>query len=80
VEVIHAECSEAYLNAKKDDGFFGPEMMKDLLERFRRIAAEEPEKVYGEPVEMLVGTSSILSGECAVGWSKRFPVTTIVSL
>jgi hypothetical protein len=77
VGIVHAECSEAYLNSKTNDGFFGEAMMKELIKRLERIADERPSKVFGESKELLIGTASMLTGECAVGWSKSFPIKEI---
>ncbi|HRE62281.1 MAG TPA: dsDNA nuclease domain-containing protein [Ferruginibacter sp.] len=71
--IVQAECDEAKLEANIDPSIdFGPEMLKNVLLRLKTIAGAEPQKVYNEKYEMLVGIAALLTEHCSVWWSEKF--------
>jgi hypothetical protein len=74
-QMVLQECGEAYLRVRTGDEPFGPEMLIDVQDRLRRPAKERPEMIGHQPYECLIGVAAMLSSECLVWWSSRFPVT-----
>ncbi len=71
--IVQAECDEAKLEANvESDKSFGPQMFKNLLVRLKAIASEEPQKIYNERYEMLVGIAALLTENCSIWWSEKF--------
>jgi hypothetical protein len=73
--VVLGECREAHLRARSREAPYGPVMMIDLQDRLKRIAKEETSLIGGHPYECLIGMAGLLTSECKVWWSQRFPIT-----
>lgn len=72
--VVLSECLEAYLRAQTPDRTFARPMLIDVQDRMRRLAAERPHMVGGHEPECLLGVAGMLTADCRVWWSERFPV------
>lgn len=71
---VHGELSEAYLRARQQTAPFGPAMLIDAQDRLRRVAADDAAIIGGHSYDCLVGVAGLLTGECRVWWSPRFPL------
>ena len=78
--VVQAECDDASLAARfPSDGAaentdYGPLMLKTTVARLKLVAELQPEKVYKEPFDSLVGIAGLLTENCSVWWSKIFEI------
>ena len=52
----------------------GPAMMIDVQDRLRRIAREQTALIGDHTYECLIGMAGLLTHECVVWWSSRFPI------
>jgi len=73
-EAVHGECIEAFMGARTPNQPFGQAMFQDVTLRLRRLERDRTDMLGGEPYEVLVGTAALLTSECRVWWSERFPV------
>ncbi|MGV1803791.1 dsDNA nuclease domain-containing protein [Agrobacterium vitis] len=73
-EAVHGECLEAYMRTKTEGQRFGQEMFNEVTVRLRKLEADRRELLGGQPYEVLMGTAALLTSECRVWWSERFPV------
>lgn len=73
-QVVLGECREAHLRARTTEAPYGPAMMIDLQDRLKRIADEEEALIGGHPYECLIGMAGLLTSDCKVWWSPRFPI------
>ncbi|WP_315727593.1 dsDNA nuclease domain-containing protein [Bradyrhizobium sp. SZCCHNS2015] len=73
-QVVLGECREAHLRARQASTTYGPAMMIDVQDRLRRIAREETTLIGNHSYECLIGMAGLLTSECVVWWSPRFPV------
>jgi len=73
-EIVLGECSEAHLRARTNGATYGAEMLIDIQERLRRIARDEPTKVFNKQYECLMGLVGLLTTDTRVWFSSRFPV------
>jgi hypothetical protein len=71
-DIVQGECDEAYLQASLVGKPFGRQMLADVYQRLKSKAEREADLVLGQPYELLVGISGLLTGECKVWWSERF--------
>lgn len=74
-QMVLGECIEAHLHARQQVSPYGPAMMIDVQERLRRIVRERPDAVGHHSYECLMGVAGLLTSECRVWWSPRFPVS-----
>jgi hypothetical protein len=73
-QVVLGECQEAHLRARRGDAPYGPAMMIDVQDRLRKIARDETALVGDHSYECLIGMAGLLTRECVVWWSPRFPI------
>ncbi len=73
-QVVLGECREAHLRARTNPSPYGPAMLIDVQNRLRRIAREETALVGDHGYECLIGMAGLLTRECVVWWSPRFPI------
>lgn len=73
-QMVLGECGEAHLRARQSPAPYGAAMLIDVQDRLRRLAAERPAMVGHHQYECLIGMAALLTGECRVWWSARFPV------
>ena len=73
-QVVLGECREAHLRARQASMPYGPAMMIDVQDRLRRIAREETALIGDHTYECLIGMAGLLTRECVVWWSPRFPI------
>lgn len=71
---VHGELCEAHLRARLLSAPYGPAMLIDAQERLRRLATDDPKAVGGHAYDCLVGVAGLLTSDCRVWWSPRFPV------
>jgi hypothetical protein len=72
VNMVKGECDDALLLASEAPEPFGRGMLADVQRRLRELSKRRPEMVEHETYECLMGVAGLLTGECAVWWSKRF--------
>jgi hypothetical protein len=72
--MVFGECSEAFLRASLDDGDFGKRMLVDVQDRLRLLASERPQMIGHKEYECLMGVVALLTTECRLWWSPRFPI------
>jgi hypothetical protein len=70
--VIKGECDDARLEAAEKKQMYGEDMLRILNKRFRDRIAQNPESVYNQSLECLIGMAGILTKECEVWWSPEF--------
>ena len=73
---VHGELSEAYLRARQQTAPYGPAMLIDAQDRLRRVAADDAAMIGGHSYDCLVGVAGLLTGDCRVWWSSRFPLAS----
>jgi hypothetical protein len=73
-QVVLGECREAHLRARANPTPYGSAMLIDVQDRLRRIAREETALVGDHSYECLIGMAGLLTHECVVWWSPRFPI------
>ena len=71
---VFAECDDSRLRFSGHKEPYGVEMLIDVQDKLRRIAIDEPKKVYNQPVEVLIGIAGLLTSACRVWWSNPFQV------
>lgn len=76
---VLAECDDARLRASVHREPYGVEMLVDVQDRLRRIASEEPGRIYHQNADVLIGTAGLLTSECKVWWSAPFQLEEAVS-
>jgi hypothetical protein len=73
-QMVLQECGEAYLRARSQPEPYGSHMLIDVQDRLRRLAETRPEMIGHHAYECLVGVAALLSSDCLVWWSPRFPL------
>lgn len=73
-EAVHGECLEAYMGTKTPGQPFGQKMFNEVTVRLRKLEVDRKELLGGQPYEVLMGTAALLTSECRVWWSERFPL------
>jgi len=73
-QLVLGECAEAHLRARRSPPPYGPAMLIDVQNRLRRLAEERPAMVGYHQYECLIGVAALLTSECLVWWSPRFPI------
>jgi len=73
-EAVHGECLEAYMGTKTPGQPFGQKMFNEVTARLRSLEVDRKDLLGGQPYEVLMGTAALLTSECRVWWSERFPV------
>jgi hypothetical protein len=73
-EAVHGECLEAYMSTKTPGQPFGQKMFNEVTLRLRKLEVDRKELLGGQPYEVLMGTAALLTSECRIWWSERFPV------
>jgi Cap4-like dsDNA endonuclease family protein len=72
--VVFGECDDSRLRACQHPEPFGTEMLIDVQDRLKRLTQAEPERVYHQHYDLLVGVAGLLASECKVWWSQPFQV------
>jgi hypothetical protein len=72
--VVFGECDDSRLRASQKAEPFGAGMLIDVQNRLKRVAEVEPERVYHQDYDLLVGVAGLLTSECKVWWSPPFQV------
>jgi hypothetical protein len=72
--MVLGECREAYLRTSQKGELFGVPMLIDVQNRLRKLATERPLMVANQEYECLLGMAGMLTEECRIWWSKRFPI------
>lgn len=73
-EAVHGECLEAYMSTRTPGQPFGQKMFNEVTHRLRKLEVDRKELLGGQPYEVLMGTAALLTSECRIWWSERFPV------
>jgi hypothetical protein len=72
--IVQNECQAAYDESFKKDEAFGTEMLRDLRKRLRGRLDAEKQSFFDCKQEHLLGMAGILTEECKVWWSEKFPI------
>jgi hypothetical protein len=75
--VVLGECDDARLRASQDPEPFGAKMLIDVQDRLKRVAVGEPNRVYQQRADLLVGIAGLLTSECKVWWSQPFELKAL---
>ena len=70
--IVLAECDDALLRISGRKEPTGVEMLIDVQDRLTRIALEEPNRVYRQSPDVLIGTAGLLTSACKVWWGQPF--------
>jgi hypothetical protein len=73
--LVLGECAEAFLRHYHPSERFGREMLIEVQDRLRTLAISRPDMVGHQEYEILIGMVGLLTGDCRVWWSERFPIT-----
>lgn len=70
VGAVLVECkdAEAMTFDHADEKTKGLAIYKQVLQRMEHLAKQEPDRVYHEPKDTLMGVAGMLSGECNFAW------------
>jgi hypothetical protein len=60
--------AEAEAYAITDDELKGQHVYAQVLHGLKSVVASNPQKVFNEPVDTLIGVAGMLSGECRFAW------------
>jgi hypothetical protein len=71
---VHGELSEAHLRARQQAAPYGQAMLIDVQNRLRGLARDRSADVGHHGYECLIGVAGLLTSECRVWWSQRFPI------
>jgi len=71
---VLGEVHEAHLRARQGSHPYGPAMLIAVQDRLRQLAEEEGRALGGHPYECLLGIAALLTSECRIWWSPRFPI------
>jgi hypothetical protein len=69
---VLAECDDIRLRLSTHKEPYGVEMLIDVQDKLKRIAEEEPKRVYYQSAEVLIGIAGLLTSACKVWWSAPF--------
>lgn len=75
VGVVQGVCDDADVEAQVQTGTrgpFGPRKMLLVRQKLEQVAENNPAQVDGQPYEVLMGVSGILTNECSIWWSNPF--------
>jgi len=72
--IVQNECQAAYDDSFKKDEAFGTEMLRDLRRRLKGRLDTEKQSFFDCKQEHLLGMAGILTEECKVWWSEKFPI------
>ncbi len=72
--VVLNACQEAFDNVSLSGDRFGTQMLIEVRERLTRRYSDDRERLHGCMYEHLLGIAGILTEECKVWWSKKFPL------
>lgn len=78
-QLVLGECSEAHLRARQSGPPYGATMLIGVQDRLRKIAAENADLVGKHQYECLLGVAALLTSDCRVWWSPRFPISQEIS-
>ena len=71
-QTVKGVCADASLETSVDGVVDGRQMLSQVQKELRRMAADNPSMVHGQPYECLVGMAGLLTEECTVWWSEPF--------
>jgi len=72
---VQGVCDDATLQATADGDLSGPDMLRKVQKKLEKTADDQPELVYNEPYECLMGMAGLLTEACTVWWSPKFETT-----
>jgi hypothetical protein len=75
--VVKTLCDEARLEASAGGSPYGEAMLREVFKRLKGLATTKPEMVFGEEYDLLAGLAGLLTGDCKVWWSDRFPLEDV---
>ena len=70
--VVLSECMKAKLRFEQTGEPYGAKMLIDVQDRLKALSDQNPEQVYSQHEDMLVGVAALLTGQCSLWWSSRF--------
>lgn len=73
-QIVLGETAEAHLRARQQPAPYGPAMLIDVQDRLRRVADDRPATVGHHRYDCLIGMVGLLTSDCRVWWSARFPI------
>lgn len=72
--VVQGTCSDAEAVASAKPEPWGLDMYRHVVKRLEGVAENQPDLVFRQPYECLMGVAGLLTEECKVWWSPTFNV------
>lgn len=72
--VVQGTCSDAEAIASVKPEPWGLDMYRHVVSRLQSVAENQPDLVYRQPYDCLMGVAGLLTEECKVWWSPAFNV------
>ncbi len=69
---VQGVCDDANLQAAAGGDVSGPDMLRKVQQKLEKTAEEQPDLVYNEPYDCLMGMAGLLTEACTVWWSPHF--------
>ncbi|MBY0511802.1 MAG: DUF4297 domain-containing protein [Rhodospirillaceae bacterium] len=73
-QLVLGECSEAHLRVSQQTAPYGAAMLIDVQDRLRKLEVDRKTELGHHAYECLIGVAALLTRECRVWWSARFPI------
>ena len=70
--VVQGVCDDAYLQHTAAGQLSGPGMLSQVQQRLQKVADDQPNLVFDQTYDCLVGMSGLLTEACSVWWSTQF--------
>jgi hypothetical protein len=77
-QVVQAACNDAEAIASAYPEPWGLEMYRKVLTRLQTLADQEPDLVYRQQYDCLMGMAGLLTEACEVWWSPRFDLADAI--
>jgi hypothetical protein len=69
---VQGVCDDASLQASASGEVSGPEMLRKVQQKLEKTADEQPDLVFNQPYDCLMGMAGLLTEACTVWWSSHF--------
>jgi hypothetical protein len=70
--VVQGICDDAQLQQSVSGQLSGPGMLSQVQQRLQKLAEDQPNLVFDQPYDCLVGMAGLLTEACTVWWSAQF--------
>ena len=70
--VVQGVCDDVHLQHSVAGQLLGPGMLSQVQQRLQKLAEDQPNLVFDQPYDCLVGMAGLLTEACSVWWSAQF--------